>query len=115
MARHYNLKLGNFLPAERLPVPPSEGDYFDTYQNYVIRIDAREWEDFLKHMIDNGIECLVFGRTPLHKQKAFGLGHYRLPETEAICNEVVSLPMYPELTDEQVDYVCDVARRFYNG
>ncbi len=113
VARHYNLRLSNFLPTERLPITPSEGDYFDTFQNYVIRVDAREREDFLKHMIDNSVECLVFSRTPLHKQKAFALGHYRLPETESICREVVSLPMYPELTDEQVDYVCDVIRRFY--
>jgi dTDP-4-amino-4,6-dideoxygalactose transaminase len=113
IARHYNLRLSNFLPAERLPFPPSEGDYFDTFQNYVIRVDAREREDFIKHMIDNDVECLVFGRTPLHKQKAFGLGYYHLPVTESICREVVSLPMYPELTDEQVDYVCDVIRRFY--
>ncbi|MCP4167929.1 MAG: DegT/DnrJ/EryC1/StrS aminotransferase family protein [Chloroflexi bacterium] len=35
-----------------------------------------------------------------------------LPETERAAQEILSLPLYPELTDSQVDYVCDLIRRF---
>ena len=36
-----------------------------------------------------------------------------LPETEKICKEVLSLPIYPELTDEEIDFVADAVRKFY--
>jgi dTDP-4-amino-4,6-dideoxygalactose transaminase len=36
-----------------------------------------------------------------------------LPETEAVSREVLSLPMYPELTDEQADYVVQTMLAFY--
>jgi len=39
--------------------------------------------------------------------------HFRLPETERISKEVLSLPMYPELRDDQVEYVIKVIREFY--
>jgi dTDP-4-amino-4,6-dideoxygalactose transaminase len=37
-----------------------------------------------------------------------------LPETEKICKEVISLPMYPELEDKQIDYVIEKIKRFYS-
>lgn len=95
-----------------IPTPPDPvDDYYDVFQNYVIRTERRD--ALIKHLADNGIESLVHWRTPLHKQKALGLGKYKLPMTEAISNEVVSLPMYPELTGEQVEYVCEKIRGFY--
>ena len=36
-----------------------------------------------------------------------------LPETEKICKEVLSLPLYPELTDEEVDVVAEAGKAFY--
>lgn len=114
IAHHYNAYMGYSAINIGLPVPPNEGEYFDTFQNYVIRVDGNRREKFLKYMADKGVECLVHWRTPLHKQKVLRLGHYHLPQTEAICNEVVSLPMYPELSYDQVEYVCDTIRRFYD-
>lgn len=94
------------------PMPPSlDGIYYDVFQNYVIRAEQRD--KLIRHLADNGIECLVSWRTPLHKQKALGFDKLKLPETEAISREVVSLPMYPELGYDQVEYVCDTIRRFY--
>ena len=47
-----------------------------------------------------------------HKQ-ALGLKHFYLPTTEQISNEVLSLPMYPELSDERVDFVVEAVHNFY--
>jgi dTDP-4-amino-4,6-dideoxygalactose transaminase len=94
------------------PHPHSDGDYFDVYQNYVIR--CRERDDLAVHLRESGIEVLISWPIPLHKQKALGFTHFNLPITERISAEVLSLPMYPELTDEEVEYVIDVIRKFFH-
>lgn len=86
-----------------LPPAPSNGDFFDVYQNYVIRIKNRD--ELVNHLENNGVETIISWRIPNHKQKALNLGHFHLPMTEQISNEVISIPMYPELTNEQVNYV----------
>jgi dTDP-4-amino-4,6-dideoxygalactose transaminase len=53
---------------------------------------------------------------PLHRQECFahlGYAEGSLPETERACREVISLPIYPELTPAQLDRVIDVVRTFY--
>lgn len=86
----------------RLPHFAGE-EFFDVYQNYVIRTLSRDpLREFLKQ---RGIETLVSWPKPMWKHAALGLGPLSLPETEAICREVISLPMSAETTDEHVDIV----------
>jgi dTDP-4-amino-4,6-dideoxygalactose transaminase len=95
-----------------LPPPPeTEGRYFDVYQNYVIR--SRKREQLVEYLSRCGIEILVVLAKPVHQQAALGLNHLRLPITEQVSEEVLSLPMYPELSDEQVEYVIESIHQFY--
>ena len=91
--------------------PVSNHDYFDAYQNYVIRTKQRD--SLVKYLKDSGIEVLVSWPTPLHKQKALGLGRFKLPVTERICQEVLSLPVYPELTDDEAKIVVGTVKEFF--
>jgi dTDP-4-amino-4,6-dideoxygalactose transaminase len=93
--------------------PRSGKDYFDVYQNYVIR--AKRRDELVQHLRGCGIEVLISWPVPLHKQKALGLGQFSLPLTERIANEVISLPMYPELTDEEVNIVIAAVRKFFQN
>lgn len=94
----------------------------DCYNNYVIRVERRdELETYLK---DNElVETLTQYKRPVYEEPImketkgalwrFGIAGDRLPETEQICKEVISLPMYPELTDEEVDFVAAAVKKFY--
>ncbi|MFQ5640878.1 MAG: DegT/DnrJ/EryC1/StrS family aminotransferase [bacterium] len=93
-----------------IPHPKSSQDYFDVYQNYVIRSHQRD--ELAAHLRASGIEILVSWPTPLHRQKALGLSRFRLPMTEKISNEVLSLPMYPEMSDDEVEMVIDAVLSF---
>ena len=96
----------------QLPVPPqTNGRYFDVYQNYVIR--AQERDKLVEHLRENSIEVLISWPKPMHHHKALDLKHFELPETERICKEVVSLAMNTEVSNEQVGYVIDCIRNFY--
>jgi len=95
-----------------LPVPPDDsGPYYDVYQNYVIRVKDR---DALRaYLAKKKIETLAKWIIPNHFQSGLGLNDFKLPKTETISKEVISLPMYPELTDEQIEYVIECVRNFY--
>jgi dTDP-4-amino-4,6-dideoxygalactose transaminase len=110
IARMYDKALSD-IPG-LLPHPLSNHDYFDVYQNYVIRCKRRN--ELAAHLSDSGIEILISWPTPLHKQKALALNHFYLPKTEQISDEVISLPMYPELSDEEVNLVINSVKSFYN-
>lgn len=98
----------------RLPPPPSSGShFFDVYQNYVIR--TKERDQLVAHLRKSDVEILISWPKPIHHHKALGLRKFRLPKTEQISKEVLSLPMYPELSDEQVEYVIAAIHSFYKG
>jgi len=78
---------------------------------YVIRVKDRD--ELVEFFEKNGVETMVSWRIPNHLHLGLNLNHFSLPTTEKLSNEVVSLPMYPELTDEQVHYVIDVIHDFY--
>lgn len=95
----------------KTPPPPDDFPHFDVYQNYVIRAQKRD--ELHAYLKERGIETLVKDPVANHKHPALGLQHFSLPFTEQLADQVISLPMYPELEDEQVDYVIKSVRDFY--
>jgi dTDP-4-amino-4,6-dideoxygalactose transaminase len=110
-AAHYSDLLSD-IDAVTLPEVAEYAEH--VYHLYVIRVPRR---DELKEYLDEqGIGTGIHYPVPCHLQPAFrSLGYERgdLPVTEKIVDEVLSLPMYPELTDEQRTYVVDKIREFY--
>lgn len=97
---------------EALKLPHfSEENYFDSFQNYVIRTTDR---DRLRgHLKLRGVETLVHWPKPMWEHKGLGLGNPHLPETESICREVISLPMSAETTREHVEITVEAVREFF--
>ena len=97
---------------QELKLPPLSNDrFFDVYQNYVVR--AKERDRLVAHLEESGIEVLISWPKPTHHHDALGLKHFHLPMTEQISNAVLSLPMYPELSDEQVEFIIESIHNFY--
>lgn len=84
------------------------------YHQYTIRAPRRdELEAWLK---SQGIGTMIYYPVPLHRQQIYadlGLGPGSLPEAERAAQEVLSLPIYPELTDGQIEQVAAAIRQFY--
>jgi dTDP-4-amino-4,6-dideoxygalactose transaminase len=93
------------------PPSPDTGRFHDVFQNYVIESDRRD--ELVSHLANRGIETLVSWPTPMHHQP-LGLRDFKLPVTEALSDRVVSLPMYPELEDDQVTQVTAAVHDFYS-
>ncbi|MFB0564484.1 MAG: DegT/DnrJ/EryC1/StrS family aminotransferase [Candidatus Aminicenantaceae bacterium] len=110
IAEYYSKGLGDI---GEIDLPIFNDDRFvDVYQNYVIRASRRD--ELVNHLDENGVEVNVQYRIPYYRYEALELEDRGFPETEAICREVISLPMNVEITDEQVEYVVSVVRKFFN-
>ena len=95
-----------------LPSFNNNGDYFDVFQNYVIRTPRRD--ELVEYLDHNNIGTLISWPKPSHFHPNLDLQQFSLPNTESISREVVSIPMNTEISDEQVEYVIDVISGFFN-
>ncbi len=98
---------------ERVVLPQCEPGNYHIYHQFTIRHAKRE--ALQAHLKANGVSSEVYYPFPLHTQEAYRYLGYRegdFPNAERAAREVLSLPVHPELTDEQIDYVADVLRRF---
>jgi UDP-2-acetamido-2-deoxy-ribo-hexuluronate aminotransferase len=85
---------------------------------YVYLIEVERRDDLVAHLAANGVTTETYYPVPLHRQPCFAeLGHRagEFPNAEAACAHAVALPLYPDLTDSQVDRVCELIRAFYTG
>ncbi|HEY2090567.1 MAG TPA: DegT/DnrJ/EryC1/StrS family aminotransferase [Thermoanaerobaculia bacterium] len=78
------------------------------YHQYVLRTDRRE--AFRRFMDDRGIDTAILYPVPVHRQPAY-LSRVSLPLTESLAGEIVSVPVFPELTDPEVARICDALRK----
>jgi dTDP-4-amino-4,6-dideoxygalactose transaminase len=85
------------------------------FHQYTIRVQRRD--ELREHLASNDIGSEVYYPVPLHVQECFSSLGYKqgdLPESERAAAECMSLPVYPELTDEQQDYVGETVLEFVN-
>ena len=84
----------------------------DIFQNYVIRTRIRD--QLRAYLTEQGIETLVHWQKPMWEHRGLGLATPDVPETLAICREVVSLPMSAETTEAQVEVIVAALRAFFS-
>ncbi len=127
-------KLLHDLPGLELPFLPTDGHMIHAWNQFVVKVKASPMEeesnsddstescnyvdrfcrDWLKKSLhDLGINTIIYYPIPIHLQPAYRHLNYKvgsLPITERICNEVLSLPIFPEITIQEQEYVCNSLR-----
>ena len=96
--------------------PKIDSNNVSVYHQYTITVPQRD--RLQKFLAENGIGSGVFYPKPLHLQSCFaelGCKEGDFPVAERLCREVLSLPVYPELTTEQIRYVADTVLKFYSS
>lgn len=110
-ARYYDQALAT-VPGVRTPVVRAENE--SIFNQYTIRVERRD--DLAAHLKKKGIGTKVYYPLPLHLQPCFAYLGYRagsFPESERAAAEVISLPIFPELTPAQLDETVAAIRSFY--
>jgi dTDP-4-amino-4,6-dideoxygalactose transaminase len=109
IAQYYNEKIKN--PAFILPSIDFTSLNSNIWHLYVIRTGLRY--KLQKFLTDKGIQTLIHYPIPPHKQLAYKVwNHLRFPITEKIHDEVLSLPISPVMSFEEVKYIVDVLNSF---
>ncbi len=114
-ARRRNAKLyDELLSGVAGIITPKELDYGKhVYHVYAIRVQKRD--EFIDKLAQKGISCGIHYPVPVHLQDAYhflGLKKGSFPVAEKYAEEFVSLPMFPELTGEQIEYTVDQIKQF---
>ena len=111
IANYYNQSLkgvGDIKIPEILP------DRTHTFHQYTIRTKYRE--ELKKYLQNQGIPAMIYYPIPLHLQPAFKHLKYKkddFPETEKASKEVLSLPIYSELSKKEQDFIVKKIKKFY--
>jgi dTDP-4-amino-4,6-dideoxygalactose transaminase len=88
------------------------------FHQYVLRVKNGLRDELKDWLQQKSIPSMVYYPVPLHRQKAFepwvGDG-MELPHSEQLCQDVLALPMHTEMTEEQLQYICDGVITFFKG
>jgi dTDP-4-amino-4,6-dideoxygalactose transaminase len=88
----------------------------ETHIYHLFQVRTRERDALLAYLREREIDVVVRYPTPIHLQPAFASKGWRqgqFPVAESLSKELMCLPIRPDISVEEVDYVCDCVRRFY--
>lgn len=88
---------------------------YHIYNQYIIRVQERD--ELRKYLTEKGIGNEIYYPVPFHKQECFSdlnIGECKFPVAESACVTSIALPIYPELTEEQINYVVTTILEFIN-
>ncbi|WP_146809512.1 DegT/DnrJ/EryC1/StrS family aminotransferase [Aneurinibacillus danicus] len=99
-----------------LKLPGVKSDYYSVYHLYVVGTEHRD--ELTAFLREHGIATGIYYPVPLHLQKVYHHLCYTtgsLPESEKAAITTMAIPLYPELTEEDQDYVISVIRHFFQS
>lgn len=110
-AEHYRHRLAN---CSRLQCPKDGPGEYCVYHTFVVQADKRD--ELRQHLDKRGIGCAIHYPVPIHLMtvgRKMGHREGEFPVTERLAKRILSLPIYPELTPDQIDEISDAILDFY--
>lgn len=115
-AQQYEIMFTDAGLNEEVQPPFLRSEARHVFHQFVIRVKAERRDALIDHLGQCGIGSGVYYPVPLHLQQCFAFLGYQggaLPVTEQAATETLALPVYPELTDQQQDYVVSKIAEFF--
>ena len=116
VARRYELLFAERGLLEKIRIPVEDKGNRHTYHQYVVRAERRD--ELMEYLTERGITTRVYYPLALHMQPCFAwLGYQEgsMPVSERLTNEVIALPVFPELMMEEQERVAKAIADFYRG
>jgi len=113
-AEYYNAGFKERGLLQHITTPFAVPGYRHIYNQFIIRTKKRD--ALLNHLKEAGIGCEIYYPVTFNNQECFAYLGYKkgdFPQGEQAADETLAIPIYPELTDEQKDYVMDTIKNFY--
>jgi dTDP-4-amino-4,6-dideoxygalactose transaminase len=115
-AQQYELMFLDAGLTEQVEVPYVRSNARHIFHQFVIRVRDGRRDALRAHLRERGVGTDVYYPVPLHLQECFAYLGYKegdFPIAEAAAKETLALPVYPELTEEQQDYVVEAIAKFF--
>ena len=114
-ALKYNQRLNDH---PNLIIPFRKGDCDShVYHQYTLKVVDSNRDDLVKYLNENNIPCGIYYPIPLHLQKAYTSDRYEAKDfmvTIEVVDQVISLPMHTELDDDQINFITDHIKKFFD-
>lgn len=107
-----------FLGVNYLQIPKRQANSTHVFHQYTLKIKDGLRDDLKQYLSEKGIPSMVYYPMPLHHQKAYQqigkiVGDLRI--STQLCKEVLSLPIHTEMDDEQLIYITETIKDFFDG
>jgi dTDP-4-amino-4,6-dideoxygalactose transaminase len=102
---------------EGLQVPQRYQESTHVFHQYTLRVFKNKRDELKTFLEKRGIPSMIYYPVPLHLQKAYrkkGVEEGAFPTTETLSSEVLSLPIHTEMKEDQLQYIVDSVRQFFN-
>ena len=106
-----------FKKCDSISIPERAVFSSHIFHQYTIRVKNGKRDELRKFLESKCIPSMVYYPAPLHMQKAYSYLGYKendFPVTTSLCKEVLSLPMHPDMEDDQIDYITLSLLEFFN-
>jgi len=105
-----------FREIKEVIIPEREKYSTHTFHQYTIRVKDGKRDSLQKYLKDAAIPSMVYYPVTMHSQKAYNyLGYHEtdFPVSSALCKEVLSLPIHPEMDEEQLEYIAATLLKYF--
>jgi UDP-2-acetamido-2-deoxy-ribo-hexuluronate aminotransferase len=97
-------------------LPEQAADSSHVFHQFTMKVPANRRDQLQAYLAEKGIPAMIYYPVPIHLQKAyesFSDAKDHFPVAEQLAHEVISLPMHSELEEDQLRYICDSIREFF--
>lgn len=102
--------------SQQLSLPYQDPSAFHVWNQYSLRVGEGRRDALKAHLQQHGVGCEIYYPVPLHQQQCFqemNCAKANLPETERAAREILHIPIYPELREDEQDRVVAMISKFY--
>ncbi len=115
VADYYDLFFKQF---PQITTPSRTQNSTHVFHQYTLKLEGVNRTELRSYLADNDIPAMIYYPVPAHKQKmfeSFGSADTILPVTDWLTERVISLPIHTEMTEEQLNKICNTVAEFING
>ena len=106
----------NLVGPEKITLPVRDSNALHVWNQYALRVGEGQRDALRAQMAENGVSSEIYYPVPLHKQECFAdlnVDDNTLPETNRACEEILNLPIFPSLSEQQQERVVETISGFY--
>lgn len=115
IAKYYDEHLANI---DQLIIPQRTNYSTHTFHQYTLRVLNNKRDEMKSFLQEKGIPSMIYYPMPVHKQEAYknwSIGPGGVEVSERLCKEVLSIPIHTELTEEEMKYIVDSIKAFFQN